>query len=42
VVVLAGEAERKKGEVAIRDMRAHEFRRIPEESLLVELKRILR
>jgi histidyl-tRNA synthetase len=42
VVVLAGEAERKKGEVAIRDMRAHEFRRIPEETLLVELKRILR
>ncbi len=42
VVVLTGEAERKKGEVAIRDMRAQEFRRIPEESLLVELKRILR
>jgi histidyl-tRNA synthetase len=42
VVVLAGEAERKKGEVAIRDMRAHEFRRVPEETLLVELKRILR
>jgi histidyl-tRNA synthetase len=42
VVVLAGEAERKKGEVAIRDMRAQEFRRIPEDSLLVELKRILR
>jgi histidyl-tRNA synthetase len=42
VVVLAGEAERKKGEVALRDMRAHEFRRIPEETLLTELKRILR
>jgi histidyl-tRNA synthetase len=42
VVVLAGESERKKGEVALRDMRAHEFRRIPEETLLAELKRILR
>jgi histidyl-tRNA synthetase len=42
VVVLAGDAERKKGEVAIRDMRVQAFRRIPEDTLLVELKRILR
>lgn len=42
VVVLAGEAERKKGEVAVRDMRMKEFRRVPEGTLVKELKRILR
>jgi histidyl-tRNA synthetase len=42
VVVLAGDKERQKGEVAIRDMRAKEFRRIPEGTLITEIKRLLR
>jgi histidyl-tRNA synthetase len=42
VVVVVGEVERKKGEVAIRDMQTRETRQIPEENLSAELKRILR
>jgi histidyl-tRNA synthetase len=42
VVVLAGEKERRAGVVAVRDMRSKEFRRIPEDTLVTELKRILR
>jgi histidyl-tRNA synthetase len=42
VVVVVGEVERKKGEVAIRDMITRETRHIPEERLPAELKRLLR
>jgi histidyl-tRNA synthetase len=42
VVIVVGEVERKKGEVAIRDMLTREVRHIPEERLSLELKRLLR
>jgi histidyl-tRNA synthetase len=42
VVLVVGEVERKKGEVAIRDMQTRETRNIPEETLSAELKRLLR
>jgi histidyl-tRNA synthetase len=42
VVIVVGEVERKKGEVAIRDMQTRETRHIPEETLSAELKRLLR
>lgn len=42
VVIVAGDVERKKGELAIRDMRTRETRHIPEETLTAELKRLLR
>jgi histidyl-tRNA synthetase len=42
VVLVVGEVERKKGEVAIRDMVTRQTRHIPEETLSAELKRLLR
>jgi histidyl-tRNA synthetase len=42
VVLVVGELERKKGEVAIRDMQTRETRQIPEDALPSELKRLLR
>jgi len=42
VVVVVGEVERKKGEVALRDMTTREVRHIPEERLSFEIKRLLR
>jgi histidyl-tRNA synthetase len=42
VVVLAGEGERKAGEVQIRDLRSRETRRVAESELGGELKRLLR
>jgi len=42
VVVVVSEVERKKGELAIRDMQTRETRHIPEETLSSELKRLLR
>ncbi len=42
VVVLAGEDERKRGQVVVRNMRSGETRHIGEEALLSELKRLLR
>jgi histidyl-tRNA synthetase len=42
VVVVVGDVERKKGEVAIRDMLTRETRHIPEEGLASALKRMLR
>jgi histidyl-tRNA synthetase len=42
VVLVVGEVERKKGEVAIRDMHTRETRHIPEDTLPAELKRLLR
>ncbi len=42
VVLVVGDVERKKGEVAIRDMHTRETRHIPEETLSAELKRLLR
>ena len=42
VVLVVGEAERKKGEVAVRDARTKVTRHVPEETLSAELKRLLR
>jgi histidyl-tRNA synthetase len=42
VVVVVGDVERKRGEVAIRDMQTRETRTIPEDTLPAELKRLLR
>lgn len=42
VVVLCGEGERKSGELQVRDMTTRETRRIPEDKLAAELKRLLR
>jgi histidyl-tRNA synthetase len=42
VVVVVGDVERKKGEVALRDMTTREVRHIPEERLSFEIKRLLR
>jgi|GEM_PF-3853277 len=42
IVVLVGDVERKRGEVALRDMSTREVRQIPEERLSLEIKRLLR
>jgi histidyl-tRNA synthetase len=42
VVVVVGDVDRKKGEVAIRDMETRETRHIPVDTLSAELKRLLR
>ena len=42
VVLVVGDVERKKGEVAIRDMSTRETRHISEDKLQAELKRLLR
>ncbi len=42
IVVLVGDVERKRGEVALRDMSTREVRHIPEERLSLEIKRLLR
>ena len=42
VVVVVGDVERKRGEVAIRDMQSRETRNICEDALTAELKRLLR
>jgi histidyl-tRNA synthetase len=42
VVVLVGDVERKRGEVALRDMVTREVRHIPEDRVSAELKRLLR
>ena len=42
VVVVVGDVERKRGEVAIRDMQTRQTRTIPEDTLPAEIKRLLR
>jgi histidyl-tRNA synthetase len=42
VVIVCGESERRVGEVALRNMHTREVRRVPEEQLAGELKRLLR
>jgi histidyl-tRNA synthetase len=42
VIVVVGDAERKKGQIAIHTAGGREVRHIPEESLPAELKRLLR
>ena len=42
VVVVVGDVERKRGEIAIRNMATRETRHIPEDALSAELKKLLR